>query len=114
MGKCPVVPPAGGSEKPFVCGTYTGDGTPERVIELGFTPSAVFVTTANGLMGDVHSKGGLALQDAPVRAGASNLYPIVEIVDGGFKVFYNNKTPFNQYTNDSASAYNPFHYIAFR
>jgi len=46
----------------LVFGKYTGDGTTERFIDLGFPPRAVFVYTADGAVTSTNgsSYGGLA------------------------------------------------------
>ena len=77
----------------IAAGTYTGDGAATRVIELGFTPKAVYVCPPNGEVYAWHSyhyyRGGLAVTGAP--AGPGNA-PTVEIVDGGFRVAFDDST----------------------
>lgn len=58
-------------------GTYTGNGTTERTISLGFTPKAVYVNTSEGKTSWSYSGsggygyqnfyGGLALQGYPLQ-----------------------------------------------
>ena len=98
-------------------GAYTGDGKAERVINLGFTPKAVYVCTADGITYASGSGrtycGGLAVSGAPaVYMG----YPIVEIVSSGFKVFYTEHKTSNVSTNyyGANTANLEFHYIAFK
>ncbi len=102
----------------IAAGTYTGDGTAERVIRLGFTPKAVYVCEASGVTyvsggSGAAYRGGLALPGAPA---AYMGHPIVEIISGGFKVFctdykINNVTT-NHYGANTANL--EFHYIAFK
>ncbi len=102
----------------IAAGTYTGDGTAERVIRLGFTPRAVYICTAAGTTHIASSSGqswygGLALPGAPsVNRG----YSLVEIVPGGFEVFrteekINNVTTYYHTSNTNNTVY---HYIAFK
>ena len=71
-----------------IFGTYTGDGTASRFINLGFTPVAVEVYTHNGKQagatGGLNNSyfGGLALNGYPCRN-------VIEVVENGFNVFYN-------------------------
>ena len=96
----------------------TGDGKAERVIHLGFTPKAVYVCGADSITyvsgnSGIAYRGGLAVPGAPATAHG---YPIVEIVSGGFKVFYTEVKPNNVSTNHyGANTTNvEFHYIAFK
>lgn len=110
MGKCPVVPPAGGGEKPFVVGTYTGDGGAGwRKITLGFQPSAVLVESRNGSRtkgAGYDSYGGLALPGVPAYALDRDGKEGLRIVEDGFEV----TTSFN--ANNWFGL--PYRYIAFR
>jgi len=93
------------SKKPYVVGTYTGDGTSGRSIDLGFMPSAVLVTSKDG---EVHYwssgvneyYGGLTVQGA--GGGANGL----SIMYNGFFVAYGN--------TGSNTKGMKFNYIAFR
>lgn len=74
----------------FVMGTYTGDGTVNRTIELGFTPRALLVvnnygTTFAYLSGVPQFCGGFVTQDSPAKY-SGNI--IVEITENGFIVNY--------------------------
>ncbi len=71
-------------------GAYTGDSdlgaTATRTISLGFTPKAVLVTRWDGVTHEGAAYyGGLAVAGPP--ADVSPEYPVVEIVDGGFRVY---------------------------
>ena len=71
-------------------GAYTGDSgigaTTARTISLGFTPKAVLVTRWDGVTHEGAAYcGGLAVAGHP--ADVSPEYPVVEIVDGGFRVY---------------------------
>ena len=95
----------------IVTGTYTGDGAMSRTISLGFTPKAVFVITAHGQVYDFYSGrlyyGGLALQGHPLQwINPTVDEKAMEIVDGGFKVFYNTLyNGQNSYTNVEGTEY---------
>lgn len=95
-------------------GTYTGDGQSERIINLGFTPSAVIVfkarlRTSNNLLygGDL----GFATLNNP--AIYNNNRNILEIINNGFKVFESDDSGNYHYqdTNANDQVYN---YIAFK
>ena len=84
-----------------IVGSYTGDGTQTRVIDLGFTPKAVLVELRNGArFSSGISYGGLALPDAPSGG--------VQIVTGGFQVYYYAN---NTHTNNYGEVYR---YLAFK
>lgn len=75
-------------------GTYTGDGAAERIISLGFTPKAIFLFNNNGSTtfnnsGTFYIYGGFATSQIPVCFSYDDVnYPALEIVNGGFKVYY--------------------------
>lgn len=73
-----------GGKCEIYCGTYTGDGTEQREISLGFSPKAVLVLYAGYQMGGVEVTGGLALAGVPLSTVNSNC---VEVTNTGFKVF---------------------------
>ena len=85
-----------------IVGSYTGDGTATRTINLGFTPKAVLLEHSSGMrMGSNNiAFGGLALLDAPARG--------FQIVDGGFSVQYNSGFV---HTNNNGEVYR---YLAFK
>lgn len=96
----------------IVFGTYTGDGSYQQEINVGFTPRAVLVFTRSGQSFYVSNSngyfsGGLALQDHPVDFQKRE---IVEIIDNGFQVFYHYLNPGEAYSNLNNMVY---HYIAF-
>ena len=104
--------------RPYVVGTYTGDGAKQRVISLGFTPSAVLVMMRNGDLNN-HSGsyyGGLALPGANASTSAEgatrwiDAQTIVAIVEGGFQVGQHKNGP----TVASNGANNVFYYVALR
>ncbi len=95
-----------------VCGIYTGDGVIPRTISLGFTPSAVLISSKNGAMGTTTStaqSGALAVGDSIgytySSTSASNFVKMVGIVSGGFQLLSSNSNHSNGYT---------YHYIAFK
>lgn len=74
----------------IITGTYTGDGAETRLIDLGFTPRAVFVISSGSgtylyspSTGDMIYYGGIAIGTATSPGG---VVPAVKIVDGGFQV----------------------------
>ena len=96
-------------ESSIVCGTYTGDGTLNRVISLGFTPRAIFVFCRGGIPegGSSYINMGLALPNAPVYSNRD--YPALAVVNGGFQVSYH--TGPKAATNNQGYFY---HYVALR
>jgi len=103
-----------------VFGTYAGNGGTKRKIELPFTPSAVLVVDAVGMLSDdiKGTCGGLAVGSAGVVAyGASetyatswnNSYTALMITDNGFFVNYSSSQKVR--TNTSGASYR---YIAWK
>lgn len=95
-----------------VCGIYTGDGVIPRTISLGFTPSAVLISSENGAMGATTSatkSGALAVGNSVGctynSASATKHTEMVGIVGGGFQLLSSNSNHSNGYT---------YHYIAFK
>ena len=72
----------------LVTGTYTGDGTTSRTIELGFTPRALLLFNNSGATMNSFVYGGLALLDHGCSA--------VSIIDGGLRVTYQSSTQSNR------------------
>ena len=103
--------------KDYVVGTYTGNGNASQFIDLGFTPSAVFVTDVKGATYNPGSSsysyyfGGLAIKDYPTIGSTTN---IVEIVENGFNVYYTDSNAYRALANGSLDSYNPYRYIAFK
>lgn len=105
---------AGTLKSEVVFGTYTGDGTASRTINLGFTPVAVIVYTNKGQQfwgqQTQHAMGGLALYGFPCQLG-DEARPVIEITDGGFKVFLGSSgSPYIQ-TNNTVDTY---YFIAYK
>ena len=104
---------------PFVVGSYTGDGTAKRKIELGFTPKAVLVVHSNGVTAYRGTSsfayyGGLALTDYNASTVSSegvtewnSERTIIALTEGGFFV---NETSYI-YCNNSNKLY---YYLAVR
>ncbi len=101
-------------------GTYTGDGSCKRTINLEFTPKAVLVLDETGMLGDdtKGTCGGLAIGSAGVCAYNSsgvyannwnNTYTALMITTNGFYVNYNSSAKTR--TNTSGVTYR---YIAWR
>ena len=96
----------------IVVGAYTGDGTVDRIISLGFTPQALILCRRDGAMYTSYACfGGIAFQGHPgcVMYGASAF----EIVNGGFRVTHATASPstFSFQTNVNNTEY---YYIAVR
>ena len=72
----------------WVAGSYTGDTTVDRVINLGFHPQAVLVEQPTGSRGASNSmEGGLALRNRPVISSRAD-GPALSITTNGFIVTY--------------------------
>jgi hypothetical protein len=74
-----------------VKGTYTGDGTSERTINLGFTPKAVLVSSGNGRFSgfNENSKENLIYGGLAVEGFTATNYAVA-VTNGGFKVSHSN------------------------
>ena len=71
-------------------GSYTGDGAATRTISLPITPKAVFICERSGRIGYIQNVqyvyGGLFLPELPLIKDKKTA---AEIVEGGFRVYYN-------------------------
>ena len=106
----------------IVTGTYIGDGSKNRTINLGFTPHAVLVMENGEGVRDIFSStmhyGGFALTGSPVQydwyvhESSNGTSTVVAITTNGF-IVNNEGTAFATSTmsNNTGSKY---HYIAFR
>ncbi len=97
----------------MVIRTYTGDGTTNRTIELGFTPRALLVvndygTTFAYLSGVAQFCGGFVTQDSPAKY-SGNI--IVQITENGFIVNHYISDGIYLVTNTEGTVY---HYIALK
>ncbi|WP_339207347.1 pyocin knob domain-containing protein [Paenibacillus sp. FSL K6-3182] len=100
--------------KPYVAGSYTGDGTVTRDILLPFTPTAVLIIPNNSTLfsalGTSSASGGLAVTGSIVSSGNAN-----EIVIGAMKFIITHDRSLAAYsssgTNTTGKIYN---YIAFK
>lgn len=104
-------------EGTVVFGVYTGDGSADRFIELGFTPRAVEVYTKAGCQfydlydGHESYSGGLALLENPC-VGAYNTM-VLDIDENGFNVhYYTHKSP--HYTIGTNTENTVYYYKAYR
>ena len=102
-----------GSMAQVVLGSYTGDGTTLRTVELGFTPRAVYVTDGRGAAFRYSSGvgrfcGGLAMRDKPAKDGGRT---ILAICDNGFQV--NRDTSTSPYVTSNSSD-ETYYYVALR
>ena len=69
----------------YVTGSYTGNNGESRIINLGFTPKAVFLVPRTGLvMGQDIIMGGFAVPGLPMSDYFS--YIALGIVENGFQV----------------------------
>lgn len=98
-------------------GTYTGDGTANRFIDVGFTPKAVLVTDCHGATyyysGTRYiGQGGLAVTDGPANSYVGGVNTL-EITTNGFIVtsgtYYSGSLALPVSGNDANQRYN---YIA--
>lgn len=84
---------AGTLKSEVVFGTYTGDETASRTINLGFTPVAVVVCDEMGRQfqssGTRGIFGGIAVTGHPCASSSTN--KAIEIVENGFNVAYNSE-----------------------
>ena len=84
---------AGTLKSEVVFGTYTGDGTASRTINLGFTPVAVEVCDEMGrqyqFSGVRGIFGGIAVTGHPCASSSTN--KAIEIVENGFNVADNSE-----------------------
>ena len=96
-------------------GTYTGDGTENRVISLGFTPKAVLLLTSDGMTHfDGHYYGGLSITNGPIILSINGIdYYVLKIVDNGFQVtdFYHSPGHVGAESNATGHVY---FYLAFK
>ena len=103
----------------IISGSYTGDGSSERIIELGFKPKYVLIKKATT---NFNSSGSctsgipvLALETSPaynsVSGVSGNRVIICNIEDSGFKVYYG--TGASNYRDTNAESY-IYHYIVGR
>lgn len=104
--------------QPFVVNTYTGSGGTtnqtgySQTINLGFTPSMIFVGKRNAWF--LQGYGGIAFKGIPVKGShGSSSSNIIEIVENGIKVYsyYHTSDTHTCHCNDSGAIYD---YIAFR
>ena len=86
-----------------VFGTYTGNKSSQRTIQLGFTPSLLLLMGERGI-GSTYS-GGLTALGHPLK---NQFKTFLEIVENGFQVAYWEDAA---HTNSQNSVY---HYLAFR
>lgn len=94
-----------------VSGSYTGDGTADRIINLGFTPRAILVLHQMGYLNLNNSVyGGLAVTGSDAVSSQNGTIPAVSIVTNGFQVYYNPASSAYVHTNINNHIYN---YIAF-
>lgn len=95
--------------RPYVSGTYTGNGAASRIISLPFTPSAVLSMTQSGNMKLIGGStyGGLATTGVPAGDGAG--YEVLTITTNGFNVVMDSAR--SVASNANLQVYN---YIAFK
>ena len=98
-------------------GTYTGDNTATRVIDLGFTPDALLLLPGLSSVLYVYGehdyyRGGLVYpgHSLSLTINSQNV-TFLEIVDGGFQVVYQDVARIHFHTNSAGFQY---FYIAFQ
>lgn len=95
-----------------VTGSYVGDGTQDRFINLGFTPRAVLLCSAAGRMGYYYNGseftyGGLFTADHPLM---NSTVCAGQVQEGGFSVTHDSSVSSHcSYTNYRDMT---FHYMA--
>ena len=85
-------------------GTYTGDGTLSRTIDLGGKPRAVLLLTANGDVSDSFRGtryGGLALAERAVTGVGGQT--VLAVTEQGFTVCYN--SDYSIFSNSNGATY---------
>ena len=95
-----------------VAGAYTGDGTKERLMELGFTPRAVLILPQDGkIYNNNYYLGGLAVMDSSIQY---NSHISCTIVEGGFELSHDSYG--SSYTTVISTNYSGkiYHYLAIR
>lgn len=103
-------------EIPYVTGTYTGDDVVQRVINLGFRPSAVLVFSRQGLVSQSQDaiSGGLVVDSTGGNIAGPSLSRVsIDLIESGFRV-YNYTTIPRVTANSSEDVLNPYRYIAFK
>ena len=101
-----------------IAGSYIGDGTATRFINLGFTPKAVLLLLCDGATmisasGYPTYFGGLALIDKPVKAhNGTAINNILDITTNGFNVHFKQSDSIS--SNDNRFLNNEYYYIAIR
>lgn len=112
----------GPDNTPFAVGSYTGDGTDKRKIDLGFTPKAVFLSasssifyqrynTYNAVSAAFAISGKNAAQNSTgIESWVSGI-TLLSITDGGFYVTYFRDTTFHGDLNTKDKVY---YYIAMK
>lgn len=104
------------NEMQVVTGTYTGNGASTKIIDLGFSPKAVFVQKVLPGIADDRANaftGGLAIGNSPVY-GTSTDYICVGIVENGFRVGYYRQSGSGYYFNNSNAQGAIYNYIVWR
>lgn len=110
---------------PHITGTYSGNGEESQFVELGFTPSAVYVarsdgsTARTGWTGGYGSYfyGGLALKNNDCRFWNKSIgdKPIVSIAENGFNVYcFEHNVTGSGYAKIETNSSGTFFYIAYR
>lgn len=110
--------------KKSISGIYTGDGKLSKTIDLGinYKPAAVLVTRSDGSTARSHwgsefgtyFYGGLAYRSNPCTFwDGTTDYAIIEIVQGGFKVFCSSSGSGSGAGYVETNSESVFHYVAF-
>ena len=99
----------------LVLGTYTGDGSAVRTVDLGFTPQAIYVTAMDGSAfryrsGGSEFTGGFALNGHPCYDFLKHRL-VLSICENGFQVGHSTETGVYVLTNTKDEEYR---YIALK
>lgn len=99
----------------IIVGSYNGDGTQQRTINIDATPRYLFVFLQNGATmynlgggSDNRIFGGFAYTNNPVKS--INGYDAIKIINNGFIVTYNYN--YGIFTNFSSTSIYTYYYFA--
>jgi len=98
---------SGSSNSEIKIGAYIGDSNESQIINLGFTPSIVFVVCKEVIHDDTGEYKAIALTNNPAKATVTRL----EIVENGFKSYYYSSTTVAKCSMLNYASYN-YLYIA--
>jgi len=99
------------TNKPYAYGSYTGNGAASRLINLGFTPSAVLLIGPYGITGTAYTgravSGGFFTASLPLYGGSSKI--AASVATNGFNIYFDDDYGLRTNENDVE-----YRYIAFK